>query len=128
MKIPTDYQPPTELLNKVLLRLEKEQERFSARQKFWVWTTVSAIITILFSFVWSIFVSEITQSGFADYLTLIFSDFQTVFSAWQDFTLSLLESLPVVAAAGLLATMLTLMTSIRYAAHYSKSNYISLKI
>lgn len=121
-----EYQIPANLRDKVICRLEKERKLAVLRKKFWGWAIVSVLMAIACAMVERIFMLQITQSGFSEYLTLIFSDFQTVTGAWQDFVLSLLESLPALTTAELLATILAFLISLYYAIRYSKSN-ISLE-
>jgi hypothetical protein len=70
--------------------------------------------------------SEFYASGFYDFATLLFSDRVAVLSSWQEFTLSLLESLPSIALLLMAAALITLVWSLRRAVINGKTAFTSL--
>jgi len=59
------------------------------------------------------FLSELSRSDIFQYLSLLFSDGGAVMTYWQDFSLLVLESLPVLGVVVLLSTLLALVASAR---------------
>jgi hypothetical protein len=113
-------EPPADLLDKILFRIGQEQQiahsvRLKARLIF-----SSAVTLLMLAFllpVWNWFYGEITQTGFTQFFSLIFSDMDTIINYWQDFALSLLESLPFYSLAGILTVIFILLFSGRYMVH-----------
>lgn len=59
------------------------------------------------------FIREMTQSGVLDYISLLLSDSSYVASNWREFTLSLLESVPLFTSMLMLSLVLVFIVSIR---------------
>jgi hypothetical protein len=57
--------------------------------------------------------SDFDQSGFLRFFSLIFSDFSTVATYWQSFTMVLLQTLPAISLALLLAILLVFLQSVK---------------
>jgi hypothetical protein len=90
---------------KLLLSVKKRLILFSA--------TILASVGILIPGV-SVFQAEFAQSGFSQFLSLIFSDLGAVTANWQNFGLALLESLPAISMIAFLTTMLVFLWSLKY--------------
>jgi hypothetical protein len=105
---------PPDLLNKVMSRIEREKNSQALRGRF----ILSLISLLPFLFIalpaWRSFQINIIQSGFGEYLALLFYDFKIVLANWQDFGLSLLESLPVVNMAAALTVLLGLSLTLKF--------------
>lgn len=114
------------LFEKVLTRIEAEKKRRAARARlgFVMGIFFASIISVIP--VWNAFWVSIASSGFGQYLTLIFSDSKVVANNWQDFGLSLLESLPVMNVAGFLAVLLVLLLTMKFMFIYSKTVFTKL--
>jgi hypothetical protein len=117
---------PQGLYEKVILRIEAEKQRQIARKQLGVVLMVFLSLSVAAIPVWNAFWASIGQSGFGQYLSLIFSDSRVVISHWQDFGLSLLESLPVVNVAGFLAILLTFLLTLKFMFKYSKTVFTKL--
>ena len=104
---------PTGLFDQVVSRLGREQRLLSLRRRIALFT-VSAVFSALALLpagqaVWS----GLSESGFTHFFSLIFSDAQIVLVYWQSFTLSLLESLPVVILISFFAVILVFLESLK---------------
>ncbi len=66
------------------------------------------------------------QSGFFQYVSLIFSDSSVFFSYWKEFGLSLVESLPLVSTILLLAVVLVFLWSGARALKYSRRTVLTV--
>jgi len=60
------------------------------------------------------FITELQKSGFQQYLSLIFSDGQSILNYWKEFSLLLAESIPLISIALVLSFLLTLLSSIKF--------------
>ena len=83
------------LFEKIILRIGVEKNKIAIKRKIVVFSIMLAI-----SFVWlfpaiKMAYSGFINSGFTQLFSLIFSDTSVVMSLWQNFALSLLETLPI---------------------------------
>ena len=105
--------PPKGLLEKTLKRVHKE-ERILVWKKIIIFSTtlIISVLAIVPSF--KILLSDFGQSGFVNFFSLMFSDFHSVATYWQSFTMVLLETLPAVSLALFLAVLLVLFQSAKF--------------
>lgn len=92
-------EPSDRLFDKVIGRIQQFQrdKRVKAvKRRIFVFSALSLISLIAFVPAFSTMKLNMTESGFLNFISLLFSDFKVVMSYWQNFTMSLLESLPVV--------------------------------
>ncbi|MCX6785999.1 MAG: hypothetical protein NTZ18_04075 [Candidatus Komeilibacteria bacterium] len=105
-------EPPSGLLEKILARLAKERQ-LSLRKRLVVFSAFTALSAV------AIFLSIKTaqtragESGFWQFFSLLFSDFATIKIYWQNFALSLLETLPVTSLIMVLAAILIFLESLK---------------
>ena len=103
-----EIQPPEHLEEAVLRRIsEAKAERIRSRQLLFKCGFVLSGVTLLVAGIF--FGNEIITSEFWSIASLGFSDMGIVLSHWQSFGLSLLETLPTVALASMLAPMFFLL-------------------
>ncbi len=107
-----EIEPPYGLLDKILTRIHKE-ERILVLRRIILFSTTLIISIIGFIPSFKILASDLSQSGFINFLSLIFSDFSSVATYWQSFSMILLETLPAVSLAIFLAVLLILFQSIK---------------
>jgi hypothetical protein len=106
-------EPPEELLNKVFSRLKHEQKKAVIKKiAFFSVGILSSVFVFIPMLIGTI--AEIQQSGFAYIVSLLFSDFRAVVSIWDDFLLSVLETLPIIHFAILFASVYVFLRSIKY--------------
>lgn len=107
-----NIQPPKDLLEKVLKRVHKEQRFFFFKRIAIISTTlIISIIALIPSL--NMVISDLNQSGFNSFISLLFSDFSTVIVYWKSFTIILLETIPALSLALFLTVLLTLLQSIK---------------
>jgi len=63
------------------------------------------------------------QSGFLQYFSLLFSDGRSVMASWQEFVLSLAESLPVVGITAVLGATFVLLASVALVAKHIRTAF-----
>jgi len=88
-------EPPVGLFERIVNRIQIEQKLITVKRRIFLFSA-GLFITIL-AFIPTIKMawSGLTESGFLNFFSLIFSDAGIVASYWQNFALSLLETLPV---------------------------------
>ncbi len=99
-----EYEPSETLRSKILLSIEQERvARLSRRRLF----SVAGLMISAVVFVGSVVVygGALLQSDFWTLSSLLFSDLRIIATSFQDFALSLLETLPVVPLFGILAPL-----------------------
>ncbi len=118
--VSTASKMPEDLLKKIMDRINAEREAISIRNKF-----ITALVSFLILFViavptWQYFQTDIAVSGFSQFIRLIFYDFKIVLANWQDYVLSLLETLPVFGAIAMLAVILGFIIALKYISKFGK--------
>lgn len=103
--------PSAGLLARILARIESERELMAVRRKIFWLSAFSFASLPLIAVSWSGFQSAASESGLFQISSLMFTDFSTIISHYQDFFLSVIESFPFLEIAGLLAGILVLVES-----------------
>jgi hypothetical protein len=106
-------EPPIGLFEKVMDRISKERRILIIKRRIIVFSIV--FVGSLFAFFPTLkMVSvELSSSGFNQFFSLIFSDFTVVMRYWQSFTLTLLETLPVISLVLFLTILLVFLESLK---------------
>jgi hypothetical protein len=110
---------PTDLFNKIMLRIDK-QKRCMVIRRFSLISGFLLLILVALVPVWRSFQFDISQSGFDQYISLLFYDFNFIITEWQNFSLSLLESLPIISTIELLSVVFVLLLVIKSEFKYGK--------
>lgn len=98
--------PSAELLGRILLRIEFEKELMAIRRNFFWLSVFSAASFSVIVFSWINFQNVAYESGLFQIVSLIFTDFGTIISNYQDFIISVVEAMPILAIVGLMAGVL----------------------
>lgn len=106
----TQIEPPERLLRNILAQIELKQ-RQTARTKLALWggLSLASFISIIPASLYTI--SEFSRSGFYQYFSLLFSDGGVALMYWKEFSLSLAESIPVLATAAILLALFVFLES-----------------
>lgn len=104
--------PRRDLAGKILEKVyHYEQRRLQTRKSLWASIgTLSSISTVWLS-VYTY--NHVVQSGFSQYVSLIFSEKTTLLVYAKDFSTVLIESLPIMATASLVLMLAVCMWSIK---------------
>ena len=88
-------EPPAGLFERIILAIKREQELQHTRRLLFgfLFLLVVSLITIPFS--WSLLINQIESSGISYFISTALSDFNTFVVLWKDFSLAILESLPL---------------------------------
>lgn len=112
MPITDKLEPPEELFSKIMNRIQKEQ-RITARRRLILYFMMLTGSILAIPPLYQVLRQAMVESGFVDFLMLIFSDTEIVMAYRQNFILSVLEALPIMSLAAFLATILIFLESLR---------------
>lgn len=83
------------LFEKIMLRIALEKNKIAIKRKIAIFSVMLAVSFAGFIPAVKMAYSGFADSGFTQLFSLIFSDTTAVMSLWQNFSLSLLETLPI---------------------------------
>lgn|SRR3989338_8873239 len=109
LKYSQSVTPRPEFVEVVIDRIAQEERRAAWRQSLFLFAGSLGSLGLLGLFGHELLV-DISQSGFIDLSSLVLSDVRLVMPYWQDYVLSLLETLPAFSAALALAAALASFT------------------
>lgn len=105
---------PPQLLKKILSRIEQMREQSRIKKKILTASIVFLLTLLLLVPAWIGFQSDLMQNGFLSYVSLLFSDFNDVLFLWQDFSMSLIASFPLLSGGIMLLLIFCCLISLRY--------------
>lgn len=111
-------EPSAGLLGRIMVRISEEQKRLIFQRRLFFFSFIFLLATMAFVPVWKEFQTAIINSGILYFCPLIFSDLKTILIYWQDFGLSLLESLPIFELIAVLMNILALLWLARLILRY----------
>ncbi len=88
-------QPPASLIERVIFAIERKK-RFYAFIKLAVYSAVAVVSSVGCAIIWRAEGASILNSEAVKLFTLFFTDFSIITTYWQEYIISLSESLPVV--------------------------------
>jgi len=104
-------EPSDGLFSDILSRIKRERQIIILRKRLVLFSIgmIGSVIAFFpaFSAVWA----DLSQSGFASFMSLIFSDSAEVLVLWQDFMFFVLEAIPVLGITMLLAALFVFLGS-----------------
>lgn len=123
--MPTDYEklftpfkspePPEGLFEQIMRRVHKE-ERLLAVKRMIVFSLGLIGSAIAFFPALQTMRGVFAESGFMEFFSLLFSDAGLVMTYWQNFIMTLLESLPVISLSIFLAVIFVFLESFKFLA------------
>ncbi len=105
---------PAGLQDSILLRINREA-RYTSLVRLAVFVPLALISSVAVVASFQYLVHETAQSGLSEYISIIFSDGDTMLSYWKEFLLSLAEAAPVFGATLFLGAVLALLGSLKSA-------------
>lgn len=103
-----------DLSQRIIKRIEEENKFLAFKRKFYFCFLAMTGSIVLFAQAIKWTVSRAAESGFADFFSLIFSDFRVLASYWQSYIMSLMETLPVLDFVLMAAAILLFLLSVRF--------------
>ncbi len=104
-------EPSNGLESKIIMRVEAEERRQARLGAIYSWSGTAASF-VLSLFIGSYLAQSVKQSGFLGYFSLIISENVAIAGYWKELSFSLMESLPILGAAALLASLGLLIWSV----------------
>lgn len=96
---------PPGLFDKIIFKIKFEQERRRSKKLLFSFMFLLAASLITLPISWSIFIFQAKSSGIYYFIATAIKDFNVFLALWQDFSLAILEALPI---TGIVAFMLSL--------------------
>jgi hypothetical protein len=107
-------EPPAELLGRIMARIHEEERLKSIKKRLFLFSTTVLVSAIAFIPATNAFWDGFAQSGFLQFISLLFSDFGLIIDDWQNFGLAILESLPVMSITAFLFTAFISLWSLKH--------------
>ena len=106
-------EPPAGLFDRILLAIKREQELRSTKRLAFGFLALLVISLIAAPFSWTLFAGQIQDSGMLQFIEVALSDLGAFFASWQDFSLAIAESLPVMGIAIFTVNMILAVFTLR---------------
>ncbi len=107
---------PEGILERIMVRIHAEQRFLTFKRRLAIFSFGLIGSGIAFIPTFKMVQAGFAESGFLQFFSLFFSDFGIVAVYWQSFTMSLLETLPVMSLAIFLAVIFIFLESLRFLA------------
>jgi hypothetical protein len=117
------YEPGANLAENVWLAIVLREKRI-ARFKLWAFSIMGIVSLAGLIPAFNILLSDLAQSSFYEYFSLLFGGGGAVFSYWKELTLSLAESLPSASIIFVLSLIFIFFLSLRYAVKQINKNHL----
>ena len=88
-------EPPAGLFDRIILAIKREQELQHTKRLLFGFLFLLIISSVVTPFSWSILMNQIESSGISYFISIAFSDIGIFLLLWKDFSLAILESLPL---------------------------------
>lgn len=92
-------EPLAGLFDRIILAIKREQELRHTRKLLFSFLFLLVVSLVATPLSWTMLVSQVENSGILYFISTAISDFRTFLALWQDFSLAILESLPIVGIA-----------------------------
>lgn len=97
-KLFTHLEPPEPtagLFDRIILAIKREQELRNSKRLVFGFLALLVISLTATPFSWSLFSEQMAESGVLQFVSIATNDLGAFFALWQDFSLAIAESLPV---------------------------------
>ncbi|PIU75295.1 MAG: hypothetical protein COS76_01545 [Candidatus Portnoybacteria bacterium CG06_land_8_20_14_3_00_39_12] len=102
------------LFNEIMLRIKTEQRKAIVRRKIAIFSFVLVVSLSGFIPALGMAWTDLADSGFVQLFSLAFSDTKIMMTYWQNYLLSLLESLPITGLMVVGISLLALLGSLKF--------------
>jgi len=119
----TTIEPSEGLLDKIMERIKREKRLLAVKRRLVLFSLSLIASAVAFTPVFNLVQTDLSESGFLQFLSLAFSDFGIVVTYWQTFIMSLLETIPAISLAIFLGVVLTFLESLKLLARDIKIIY-----
>lgn len=109
----TPPEPPAGLFDRIILAIKREQELRNTKRLVFGFLALLFISLTTVPFSWTLIAGQIQDSGILQFIEVALSDIGAFFASWQDFSLAIAESLPVMSIAIFTINMILAVFTIR---------------
>ncbi len=109
----TPPEPPVGLFDRIVLAIKREQELRNTKRLVFGFLALLLVSLTTVPFSWTLVAGQMQDSGVIQFVQVALSDFGTLFASWQDFSLAIAESLPVMSIAIFTINMILAVFTIR---------------
>jgi len=88
-------EPSAGLFDRIIMAIKREQELRRTRRLVFYFFSLLIISLAAIPLSWTMLSNQIENSGISYFVSTAFNDFDIFFTLWQDFSLAILESLPL---------------------------------
>lgn len=106
-------EPPAGLFDRIILAIQREQELRNTKRLAFGFLVLLVISLTAAPFSWSLFSEQMTESGVLQFMSIAINDLGIFFAFWQDFSLAIAESLPVMGLTVFTINMILAVFTIR---------------
>ena len=106
-------EPPAGLFDRILLTIRREQELRNTKRIAFGFLALLVISLTAAPFSWTLFAGQIQDSGMLQFIEVALSDLGAFFASWQEFSLAIAESLPVMGIAIFAVNMILAVFTLR---------------
>lgn len=89
-------EPPAGLFDKIILAIKREQELKQTKKLLFGFLFLFVASLIMIPLSWTLLIYQLEISGISYFISTALSDFGTFLTLWREFSLAILESLPIV--------------------------------
>ena len=106
-------EPPAGLFDRIILAIKREQELRNTKRLAFGFLALLVISLTTVPFSWTLFASQIQDSGMFQFIEVALSDIGTFFTSWQEFSLAIAESLSVMGIVIFTVNMILVVFTLR---------------
>lgn len=106
-------EPPAGLFDRIILAIRREQELRNTKRLAFGFLALLLVSLTTVPFSWTLVAGQIQDSGMLQFIEVALSDISVFFASWQDFSLAIAESLPVMGIAIFTINMILAVFTLR---------------
>ena len=106
-------EPPAGLFDLIILAIRREQELRNTKKLAFGFLILLVVSFTAAPFSWTLFVGQIQDSGMLQFIGVALNDLGAFFASWQDFSLAIAESLPIMGIAIFTVNMILAVFTLR---------------
>lgn len=108
-----DIEPSAGLFDRIILAIQREQDLRSTKRSAFGFLALLVASLMAAPFSWTLFASQIQDSGILQFIEVASSDVGAFFASWQEFSLAVVESLPIMGMTIFIINMILAVFTLR---------------
>lgn len=109
----TPPEPPAGLFDRIILAIKREQELRNTKRLVFGFLALLVVSLTTVPFSWGLVAGQMQDSGVIQFVQVALRDIGTFLASWQEFSLAIAESLPVMGIAIFTINMILAVFTIR---------------